>query len=85
MKNNWMITFRSITFAQRGERVLKKMGVECTLQRTPKELSAQGCGYCLRMRGVDAMTAVSVLQEHQIPYGKIYALTKTGHPEERVL
>ena len=85
MKHNWLITFRSVTFAQKGERTLKKAGLDCILQRTPKGLSQQGCGYCLRLRGKDAMMAVEVLREQQVVYGKIYAITETGKPEERVL
>lgn len=85
MKYNWLITFRSVTFAQKGERLLKKTGIECTLQRTPRELSERGCGYCLRIRARDAMTAVELLRENGVTYGKTYAMTEGGRPEERVL
>ena len=85
MKYNWLITFRSVTFAQKGERVLKNGGISCQLQRTPKLLSERGCGYCLRMQMKDAMTATELLQEKGIAYGKIYALTEGGIPQERVL
>lgn len=84
MKKDWMITFRSVTFAQKGERLLKRAGIDCVMQRTPKELSERGCGYCLRLRGADALEAVGLLKENQLTYGKIYALTAL-HPEERVL
>lgn len=84
MKKDWMITFRSITFAQKGERLLKRNGIDCLMQRTPKELSERGCGYCLRLRGADAAKAVEILKENRITYVKIYILT-AGMPEERVL
>ncbi len=85
MKYNWLITFRSVTFAQKGERLLNKSGISCMLQRTPKILSERGCGYCLRLQMKDAMAAVELLQEHGVNYGKIYALTEGGVPQERVL
>ena len=85
MKNIWLITFRSVTFAQKGERQLKKAGITCTMQRTPKELSERGCGYCLRIPGRDAMEAVGILREKQISFGKVYALMEGGSPEERML
>ena len=85
MKNIWLITFRSVTFAQKGERQLKKAGITCTMQRTPKELSERGCGYCLRIPGRDAMAAVGLLKDNQISFGKVYALTESGSPEERML
>ena len=85
MKNNWLITFRSVTFAQKGERLLKQAGIGCMLQRTPKVLTERGCGYCLRLKMKDAMAAVELLREHEVNYGKIYALTESGVPQERVL
>ena len=85
MKNEWLITFRSVTFAQKGEGLLKRSGIECMLQRTPKELSERGCGYCLRLRAKDAMDAVELLRENQLTFGKIYSLSDSGRPEERSL
>ena len=85
MKNNWLITFRSVTFAQKAERILNKAGIGCMLQRTPKILSERGCGYCLRLQMKDAMAAVELLREQEVSYGKIYALTDGGMPQERVL
>ena len=84
MKNDWMITFRSVTFAQKAERRLKGAGIDCILQRTPKELSERGCGYCLRLQGRDAVAAVNLLRENQLSFGKVYAVS-AGRPEERVL
>ena len=85
MKYNWLITFRSVTFAQKGERVLKKAGIDCAMQRTPKELSKRGCGYCLRLLSKDAMAAVELLNDNAVSYGKIYAMSGEGRLEERVL
>lgn len=85
MKNNWLITFRSVTFAQKAERALNKAGIACTMRRTPRELSQRGCGYSLRLRGADALAAVLLLQEKQIGYRKTYAITQEGHIEEREL
>ena len=85
MKNNWLITFRSVTFAQKGERVLQKAGIDCTLQRTPKELSKQGCGYCLRVRSAAAQRAVELLRQNRVSFGKLYALRENGETEEREL
>ena len=85
MKNQWLITFRSVTFAQKGEKILKQAGVECILQRTPKELSRRGCGYCLRLRGNSAFRGAELLHRAELPFEKVYALSDDGHPEERML
>ena len=85
MKNEWLITFRSVTFAQRAERALYSRKIPCRMQRTPKYLTERGCGYCLLLRGTDAMQAVELLRREKLPYEKLYALKEDGSTEERVL
>lgn len=78
----FFITFRSVTFAQRGERLLSRNGHRCNLQRTPKWMEAQGCGYCLRLKTVDITPAVELLRENQVPMRKVYAQRQDGGLEE---
>lgn len=85
MEHEMLITFRSITYAQRGERILQNFGIRCYLQRTPGHLSERGCGYCLHLRPADAQTAVGLLRANQAPFGKVYASRENGALEERVL
>ena len=81
----YLITFRSVTFAQRGEQALRSVGIDSILGRTPKELSGKGCGYGLRLRSRYALAAVELLREREIPFVKIYALLPSGKMEERPL
>ena len=81
---NWMITFRSVTPAQRGENLLRKEGVACTLRRTPRELAEQGCGYSIRLNCGQLQQAAELLRQKGITYGKAYQL-RDGHPEEVML
>lgn len=79
---NCLITFRSVTPAQRGEALLRHSGFYCTLQRTPKRMQQQGCGYCLRLKENDTEPAVTLLRENEIPYGKVYRLSTDGTARE---
>jgi len=81
MKNDY-ITFRSVTFAQKAERSLKRAGMDCFLQRTPKELSKRGCGYCLKLRPGLAMRAKQRLDAEGMEYGKFYGVRADGGFEE---
>ena len=83
MKQEWLITFRSVTFAQRAQRVLLAGNIPCRLQRTPKRLSERGCGYCLRLMGVDMPMAMERLRREQVAYGKLYTLGEDGSVEEQ--
>lgn len=78
----YYITFRSVTYAQRGERVLRQGGVDCLLQRTPKWMETRGCGYCLRVRPGDALQALELLKKNNVHYSKLYAQSDTGKVEE---
>ncbi len=66
------ITFRSITAAQRGERILKEAGIPAAMQRTPRWMQERGCGYCLRLREDRAAPAVGALRSEKIPFTRIY-------------
>lgn len=76
------ITFRSVTIAQKGEGILRRAGMVCSLQRTPRWMEEQGCGYSLRLRQVDAPKAVMLLRESSIVYRKIYLHRENGTFEE---
>ncbi len=76
------ITFRSVTPAQKGEGILRRAGVECTIQRTPRWMEEQGCGYSLRLRHGAAQMAVETLRKKGIPFRKIYLQMDNGAFEE---
>ena len=80
--NDCLITFRSVTPAQRGERVLRRAGLACVLQRTPRAMEAKGCGYCLRILCETMPEATLLLEENQIPYRKRYRILPAGGMEE---
>ena len=77
-----LITFRSVTPAQRSEGILRREGIECSVRRTPRWMEEQGCGYSLRLHHVDAQRAVQRLREEQVPFRKVYLLRENGTPEE---
>ena len=68
----YFITVRSVTFGQRAESILRKGGLVCSLQRTPRWMEEQGCGYCLRLRTDDIMPAVRLLRGAQVPFRRVY-------------
>lgn len=70
--NIYFVTFRSVTLAQRGEVALKKKGIACTLQRTPKWMEEQGCGYCLRMRLNNTDEVMQIFRTNRVEYRRIY-------------
>lgn len=81
----YYITVRSVTYAQRGERILTRAGIRCSVQRTPKWMEQQGCGYCLRVWTKDIRGAAAMLREVQLPIRKFYVQREGGKLEELTL
>lgn len=68
----YMISFRSVTYAQRGERSLTRGGFSCTVSRTPKWMEQQGCGYGVLLRTENIHGAMEVLVREGIAWRKVY-------------
>lgn len=83
--NVYFITFRSVTPAQHGEGLLRKNGFRCALQRTPRWMQENGCGYCLRLGTERIREARALLEGAGVPFRKIYRQNRTGDVEEMIL
>ena len=77
-----LITFRSVTPAQRGENILRRAGVSCGIRRTPRWMEEQGCGYSLRVGFQDAARSVELLRNEDVPFRKVYWIRENGTAEE---
>lgn len=78
----YLITFRSITLAQRGEQALREHGLHCHIRRTPRWMEKKGCGYALEVRLADISQALVVLRGQGIVYRKSYHMTQDDTVEE---
>lgn len=80
--DNYMITFRSVTPAQRGESLLQRIGVSCSLQRTPRWMETQGCGYSLNIKNKEISDIVNFLRNKKVQFRKVYRKLEDGSVEE---
>ena len=77
-----LITFRSVTPAQRGEKLLTEQGIRCVLGRTPRRMQEQGCGYSLQIPCADVPAALRWMRSQNIAYRKLYRRQENGTWEE---
>lgn len=77
-----LITFRSVTPTQRAEQLLQRFGIGCRIQRTPRWMEKQGCGYSLRVSYTDVDKSAELLRQKEVPFQRIYALSDTERFEE---
>ena len=78
---NCVITFRSVTPAQRGEGIMRRAGYQCSIRRTPRWMESQGCGYSLRVRCDQIWDCVRLLQENRVSFRKVYLQKDSGLEE----
>ncbi|MBQ8237759.1 MAG: DUF3343 domain-containing protein [Oscillospiraceae bacterium] len=83
--NVYFITFRSVTPAQRGERILTEEGLRVTLARTPRWMEERGCGYSLRFRTGDPVQWTQLLRRQGVDFRKVYRRREDGSVEEVTL
>ena len=78
----YYITFRSVTFAQRGEKLLQQKNIRVNLMRTPRWMEEQGCGYALKLWPGEISGIVHLLRENRIQLRKVYVQWEEGAMEE---
>lgn len=78
----YYFTFRSVTAAMRGSRMLEQAGMESLMVRTPAALKKQGCGYSLRVRQEDLRAALAVFRGQDAGFGRVYRRTQDGRWKE---
>ena len=78
----YFITFRSVTFAQRAEKLLTRKGFRVSLMRTPRWMEEQGCGYALKIWANEIPAVVKQLRENRIQLRKVYVQQEDGEMEE---
>lgn len=60
----YLIMARSVTFAQRMQKVLEQAGIRCQIFRAPRDLTNMGCAYAVRLGFGDLARAL--LELHRV-------------------
>ena len=58
----YLILARSITYAQRMQSVLGRVGLRCHISRAPRTLTDLGCAYILRLETNEIGGVMALLQ-----------------------
>ena len=76
----YLITARSVTQAQRMAQLLERRGVRAVVGRVPMGLTGKGCGYVLRLRG-QTRTAAALLREAGFAPAQVFVRRDDGYSE----
>jgi len=78
----YLITARSVTHAQRMAQALERRGIRAVVARAPMGLTGKGCGYVLRLRGRERTTAaLRLLQETGFAPTQVFCREDDGFRE----
>ena len=58
----FLLMYRSLTYAQRSVRTLERAGITGTLTRVPKTVSRRGCGYGIIVAPRNRSRALTLLE-----------------------
>lgn len=81
----YLILCRSLTYAQRTVRVLERADIRCNIKRTPRNLSNDGCGYCVTFKNYSIDRVLRILGEEDLPPKQVYMKQTDGSYSEVVL
>lgn len=77
----YAILARSVTYAQRMQRLLGQAGIHCQIFRAPRELSDLGCAYILRLHSQTIRQALTILYRERLEPVRVYSENKGGYQE----
>ena len=70
--------FRSLTYAQRGARVLERSGISASIAKAPLKATDKGCSYCVRISEPRLNSALSALEGAGIGHGRVLRIGEGG-------
>ena len=78
---HYIILARSVTYAQRMQRVLERAGVRCRIARAPRDLTELGCAYAVRIAVSNLPEALSALHKDRLDPVQIFIYQQGQYQE----
>ena len=77
-----LILFRTLLFAQRGQRLLGRFGIPGTVVKAPRGVEDRGCTYAVRLSERRRAQALEVLNKQGMEHGRVFLQLPDGSMEE---
>lgn len=78
----YLLMFRSLTYAQRGARLLERHGITATITRMPRSAAARGCSYGVLISPAQYDRAMEALSSGGLAPERIYMRNDDGSLRE---
>lgn len=80
----YLFMCKSLTYAQRSQKLLERAGISANIIKSPSSLSTRGCGYSVSVGYVRGSRAAEILKKSNLLQGKIYLQEAIGSYKEVV-
>lgn len=81
---HYLLMFRSLTYAQRGARLLERAGLTGTITRMPRSAAVKGCAYGVLVSPAQYGRAADVLASGGLSPERVYIRNADGTLGETV-
>lgn len=78
---HYIITCRSLTYAQRAARALERLGIMAVVMRPPADIAGESCAYGIKVREKNISEALKTLKAAGLNHGRVYILRPGGNEE----
>ena len=78
---SYLLLVRSVTYAQRVQKVLSRTGVHSQIFRAPRTITELGCAYAVYVSAADVSAVLKVLREHALFPVKIFSVQQGTYRE----
>ncbi|WP_298030597.1 DUF3343 domain-containing protein [uncultured Dysosmobacter sp.] len=78
---HYLILARSVTYAQRMQRVLGRAGIRCQIFRAPRDLTELGCAYAVRVAVNDLSPALIALHREALDPVQVFLFQRGMYRE----
>lgn len=75
---NYLMIFRSLTYAQKAARLLESAGISAIIHRAPHLDAEEGCSFAVKVSEKSMTSALSVLTGSGMPPAKVFSVYKDG-------
>ncbi len=74
----YLIVCRSLTYAQKTEKILERGGITARVLRSPKSIAGNGCSHSVKVSQPHLTQAIALLKRAELPPKNIFVVEKDG-------
>ena len=81
----YLFMSKSLTYTQRAQKTLERMGISANIIKAPSSLSTRGCAYSVSVSYGKGIRAAEILRNANLLQGRIYVQDTNGEFKEAQL